>query len=229
MAIKLSKEIFMKRFIGILLTFLLVCTQFVSVTFATAAKLVIDSNVEAKAGETVTVNVALVDGVDVKNFSVKNFVYNTSALELVTAEVVEIGNPSIAEWEDGAMAVTYKNAMAECAGTVLKVQFKVKETAEAGTYTITCTSQINKADITVEAGSIVVKAVTTPNFVKGDATGDGKLSVADCDAVFEHVMGRKKIVDPVRLQAADATGDGKLSVADCDAVFEHVMGRKEIK
>ena len=122
----------------------------------TNAKLVIDSDVKAKAGETVTVNVALAGGVNVKNFSVKNLEYDTNALELVAADVVKIGDPTIADWMNGALAVTYAEEMAECTGVVLKLQFKVNDMATTGLYEISCKSQINKEDIAVEAGKIFV-------------------------------------------------------------------------
>ncbi len=49
--------------------------------------------------------------------------------------------------------------------------------------------------------------------VKGDASGDGKLSLADLLKTQSHILGIKEL-EGIYYTAADYTGDGKLSLAD---------------
>ena len=75
------------------------------------------------------------------------------------------------------------------------------------------------------SATCAVTVVEAPAFVKGDATGDDTVNILDCNAIFEHIMGRKLITDATRASAADVTGDSAINILDFNKVFEYVMGR----
>ena len=58
----------------------------------------------------------------------------------------------------------------------------------------------------------------------GDANFDGSISVADYNAIYNHLMVvDKEIVDEYVLLCADANRDGEISVADYNAIYNHLM------
>ena len=75
------------------------------------------------------------------------------------------------------------------------------------------------------SATCAVTVVEASAFVKGDATGDDTVNILDCNAIFEHIMGRKLITDATRASAADVTGDSAINILDFNKVFEYVMGR----
>ena len=64
----------------------------------------------------------------------------------------------------------------------------------------------------------------TPDFVLGDANGDGKVTVADYIAIAHHIMGNTP--EGFNEKAADANGDGKINVADYVAVAHMIMNEQ---
>lgn len=64
----------------------------------------------------------------------------------------------------------------------------------------------------------------TPDFVLGDANGDGKVTVADYIAIAHHIMGNTP--EGFNEKAADANGDGKINVADYVAVAHMILNEQ---
>lgn len=75
------------------------------------------------------------------------------------------------------------------------------------------------------SATCAVTVVEAPAFSKGDATGDDAVNILDCDAVFDHIMERTLITDPIRFQAADVIVDNAINILDFDAIFDYVMGK----
>ena len=60
--------------------------------------------------------------------------------------------------------------------------------------------------------------------VPGDASGDGKVNMADVAKVFAHVRNKNPLTDEVSILCADVTGDGKINMADVARIFAHARG-----
>ena len=60
-------------------------------------------------------------------------------------------------------------------------------------------------------------------YAKGDANGDGKLSVADATFIQKYLAGMYTLTD-VQKVAAEVTGDGKLTVSDATKVQKYLEG-----
>lgn len=64
--------------------------------------------------------------------------------------------------------------------------------------------------------------VSVAAYIKGDANGDGRVSVADMAIIASHIMGD----NPANFneKQADVNGDGRVSVADISALATLIMG-----
>lgn len=58
--------------------------------------------------------------------------------------------------------------------------------------------------------------------LKGDVNGDGKVTIADADAIVNFFLGMNP--QPFNLQAADVNDDGKVTIADANAVVNMFIG-----
>ena len=154
----------MKKIISIMLSLMLIFTQFAMVGFAADTATLAMNSVEAEAGENIELFVSIADnGVAIKNYSLSGFAYDADALEFVGGEALAIGTPMINNWDGSkfALAATYMSALTPCVGNILKLTFKVNDNAASGDYSISfATAKIN---------SVVVDSVTSVITVTGSA------------------------------------------------------------
>ncbi|MBQ2972208.1 MAG: dockerin type I repeat-containing protein [Ruminococcus sp.] len=66
-----------------------------------------------------------------------------------------------------------------------------------------------------------------PEYLIGDADGDGELSVLDASLIQMYLVG-KKTLEGVALKAADADLDGEVSVMDASLIQMVLVGKKQI-
>lgn len=70
-------------------------------------------------------------------------------------------------------------------------------------------------------GAFPANAVNTENrFLRGDADGDGSVSIGDVTAIQRH-LGQLALLDSACLAAADIDGNG-LSIADATAIQRYL-------
>ena len=83
---------------------------------------------------------------------------------------------------------------------------------------------------TVGTGTVVELAdgVKITVVYKGDANGDGKISIADSGLIVRSAFGKKKLTE-VQNKAADVNGDEKPSVADAGVIVRLLFGGKNAK
>lgn len=93
---------------------------------------------------------------------------------------------------------------------------------KVGTTKITVTSQFDKR-ISAQATITVQKVITA---VKGDADGDGKVSVNDALTILMHIAGKnpKNYFEKV----ADCDGTAGVTVSDALAILMHIAGKKTL-
>lgn len=88
----------------------------------------------------------------------------------------------------------------------------VKLSEVTGTITITLATSANRA--------YVDEIILTPNFIKGDANGDGKVTITDAVAIVNYILGNPS--PDFNIEAAnvnnDTGNDGKPSITITDAV-----------
>jgi uncharacterized repeat protein (TIGR02543 family) len=63
-----------------------------------------------------------------------------------------------------------------------------------------------------------------PSFIKGDATGDGKVDALDLLMVKKHLLGQVVITGD-NVLAADATGDGRIDALDLLKIKKYLLGQ----
>ena len=71
-------------------------------------------------------------------------------------------------------------------------------------------------------------ALEDDDFVKGDVSGDGKITVTDVSKVSAYVKGKSSLTDE-EIKRADVNGDGMVNISDVSLLSAHVKGRKAIK
>ncbi len=103
------------------------------------------------------------------------------------------------------------------------------EAVPDGTYTLKVTGTANKYvareyAITV-AGSEVTQAVEL--CPKGDVSGDGDVTIADCTQVLRHVKNALTLTD-YKFACGDVSGDGELSATDFTQILRHVKGTRTL-
>ena len=61
-------------------------------------------------------------------------------------------------------------------------------------------------------------AATTATTIRGDADGDGKVTVYDVTAIQRHLAQMDKLKGNKKLLAADVNNDGKITIEDATAL-----------
>jgi hypothetical protein len=64
----------------------------------------------------------------------------------------------------------------------------------------------------------------TTNEIKGDLSGDGKVSITDVVLIIDVIAGL--ITDPVKVAAADVNNDGKPTITDCVAAIDLIAAQQ---
>ncbi|WP_438434980.1 GLUG motif-containing protein [Gorillibacterium sp. sgz500922] len=114
------------------------------------------------------------------------------------ADALEITGPAATTLDSGRASTTF---------TV-----KAKDYLPKGTYSATVTVSADQmADVTFNVGLAVKKKP----IVKGDGTGDGKVTLADSVLITKYMQG-KITLTPEQIEALDMNGDGELTAEDAD-------------
>lgn len=111
--------------------------------------------------------------------------------------------------------------------------FEITVTAENGTtntYTLTITRRQsengNGGDSGDNGGS--GSDDTGHSWVRGDANGDGKVTIADAVRIKNYLLGTRTL-DGDEMLAADANSDGQVSIADAVRIKNYLLGTKTIE
>jgi beta-N-acetylglucosaminidase len=108
----------------------------------------------------------------------------------------------------------------------------VKNKFSLATITIKDKNGNNKTSGLVATGDKITitnnnQTVTYTSIIKGDANGDGKISISDYAKVKSHILGTS-LMSNEYLKAADANGDGKISISDYAKIKSHILGTSKI-
>lgn len=71
------------------------------------------------------------------------------------------------------------------------------------------------------------QTTTFTAIIKGDANGDGKISIGDFAKVKSHIL-KKETMTGIYLTASDVNGDGKVSIGDFAMIKSHILGKIKI-
>ncbi|WP_438434978.1 GLUG motif-containing protein [Gorillibacterium sp. sgz500922] len=130
----------------------------------------------------------------------------TVRLNGTDADAFEVVGPAATTLDSGTPSTTF---------TV-----KAKNSLSEGTYhaMVTVTAD-HMADVTFTVEQTVNKKAR----IKGDGTGDGKVTVADSGMITKYIQG-KITLTPEQFEALDMNGDGKLTVEDADLIHALYVG-----
>ena len=76
----------------------------------------------------------------------------------------------------------------------------------------------------------IVTSIDTKTYtlsIKGDTSGDGKVTILDLLQVQKHILKDKSLTGAYLL-SADTSGDGKVTILDLLQVQKHILGDKKL-
>ena len=179
----------------------------------------------AKAGDTVSLNVALSNAAAASSLAFSDITYNSEALTLESAEWVP-NDADISDWneEDGRGVLGYEKEK-DLNGDVLKLTFKVKDNAEEGEYTVGTAFYLIINDVIYEA-AVEPGTITVKNIIKGDFNNDKK--VTDKDAIYLLFSTFYSDEYPLN-QSGDLNNDGKVDSKDATHLLYYIYFPKIYK
>jgi|GEM_PF-3384527 len=145
----------MKKFLSLMLSVLLVFSTMSTIGVVATTSSMTISSANAEPGDTVELTLSL-QASSVKSYAFTLADYDTTALELTGYEVVSVGSPTLASWDEARnnLGAAYSSNVA-VDGVILKLTFLVKNDAEPGTYVISGSkAQVDRTDVTLIDGSI---------------------------------------------------------------------------
>ncbi len=111
-------------------------------------------------------------------------------------------------------------------GTLIKLKFKISESAAVGNYPIKIShsgnvfkdkEERNLTGVVVNDGAIIVYP-----YKPGDATGNGTCDIGDALRICRYLASGKTL--SINEEGADANGDGKVDIADALRLCRYVAG-----
>ena len=123
----------------------------------------------------------------------------------------------------------------DCNGVGYYISFTHQDMLSLGqTVTIFTYQQFRNANLYVPTGAVeMYKASSTwdqfvhiygidydPEFIPGDADGDGEVGIADATALIDYLLGTITAID---INAADLDSDGDISISDVSALIDMLL------
>ena len=183
------------------------------------------SDATALVGTEFTVDVSFTETTPIKSASVRDFVYDMAALELVGGKWVGADDAVIANINmtdvNGVIAFD-ENTVAS--GLKLTLTFKALESAEVGEYTLGCGVDVKSMDgnkVEIYLDSVVSEGtLTLVKYKRGDVNGDDKVDSNDAIYLLRYTLMPEKY--PIN-QSGDMNGDGKTDSNDAIYLLRHTL------
>ena len=111
----------------------------------------------------------------------------------------------------------YLNQLGNAQGT--------KATAETlADGTVTTALQAGRdEELWVQYGALPMLKLFAADYILGDANGDGKVDIADAEAIMDYLLGNPPA--GFNAAAADVNGDGVVDIADAVALLDIIMNQ----
>jgi len=122
------------------------------------------------------------------------------------------------------------------AGTLTKVDVTAGNTTTTYTATVNVTYNptaggdhtatlhlLNTAGVSVASQKLAGHAT----YLKGDADGDGLVTIADISTIIDYLLYGNEI--DIIMEAADVDGDGTVSIADTSALIDIILGVPDMR
>ena len=176
---------------------------------------------QARAGETVTIELTMANVPEMSSMMMTDFVYDNTVLELVNGEWAVEG--ALADWDIDKGAVLVFSQNTDINGVIFKLTFKVKDGAETGFYEIGFITQVkqtvNGNDILIDVG-IIDGGIKIIDVIPGDINEDGNVNSADVIHLLWYTFLPERY--PIT-QNADFNNDGKINSADVIYLLWHTF------
>lgn len=178
----------------------------------------------ARAGETVTLDVTMKNVSDIKSIMLDQFSYDRTKLELVNFEW-KLTGAALSDWDDtDEVAAIAFSQNTNANGVIAQLTFKVLEDTDVGDVSISCTVAANQK--LEEGGESSVKiyvidgCVTVTTIARGDVNGDDFLDSDDAIYLLRSTLNSDRY--PTN-QNGDMNGDGFVDSDDAIYLLRHTL------
>ncbi|SFC11858.1 leucine-rich repeat protein [Ruminococcus albus] len=117
--------------------------------------------------------------------------------------------------------VSSENYTAKAGSLILTFKPEFLKTLSDGEHIV-------KVNFTDGDAELKLRVSETSEYVLGDVSGDGKITITDITKVAAHVKG-KKLLTKEQQKRADVNRDNKLTITDITKIAAHVKGKKLLK
>ena len=107
----------------------------------------------------------------------------------------------------------------------------IKQGAQSVTIVNNIGVKLSGSSLVTTGSKVTVKTVSETKtytfIIRGDASGDGKITILDLLKVQKHIKGDKKLTGTY-FNAADTSNDGNVSILDLLQIQKHIKGDKKL-
>ena len=160
-----------------------------------------------------------------------NYVSTQGATSLVLAESIEISNATDVELTVANPDIRLYCSVLPVYCTVNNVSWSIVEGSDIATIDsdgrlhASGSGTVKVRATTIDGSNLSTEATITcrfSNVIRGDANGDGRVTVTDIGMVVNHIL--QLATAGYSEEGADANGDGKVTVTDIGAIVNIILG-----
>lgn len=227
----------MKRLMALLLTFSLLMTAAVNLAWAAATDTPVMTvgSVKGCKGDAVTLYVTLKNNPGFSAASVK-IDFDDTNITLTDAELCgDFAAGAFVSYEN-LPYITFVKSENVTDSEFLKLTFTIAESAELGDISVTVLytggdisdNNENDVDFSVVPGKISISEENfeAGEYITGDVTGDGRVTIRDISAIRLYLSG-ELVLTEMQKTAGDVTGDSRITIRDIAAIRQYLAGNLE--
>ena len=214
----------MKRLLTILAAVLIVLSSLPLVSAVETQPAFTVTDITAKRGETVEAEIRITDNPGITALQL-NIDYSASDLELLAIDSGGAFDDPVTYGALDSDPVTLSWYASDSRdktsdGTVATLRFRIRENARTSSIKLSATPDnifniaFDNIHFDMTDGTVIVEE---PKTVRGDADGDGKITVIDATCIQRSLAGIPGSNEPDN-RASDVDGDGRMTVVDATCI-----------
>lgn len=216
-----------KKGFALILALLLITPSVLSAS--AAAPVIAVSSVQGTAGDEIAVNVSLLGNPGITALSIQ-ISYSADDLELLGIDDAGLFADKISTSKPDKNPLTISwyasdSANKSDSGTLAVLRFRIRDGAQSSAVTVSYNednifdNSFGNVYFGAENGLVIVR----PKTLKGDANGDGEVTLLDATLVQRYLANVRTDVPFVVLMNADIDGNGVLESVDVTYIQRHLL------
>ncbi|MBU3097669.1 MULTISPECIES: dockerin type I domain-containing protein [Clostridium] len=161
-------------------------------------------------GTAVASNDANLKSISVNGTVIPNFIPSNKTYSLTLPKSTSSDKLDVKEYNDSTASVSVSGDTLVNGSATIKIIVTAQDGITKNTYTV----NVTKESDTSTGGTII----------KGDVTGDSKVTIMDAVKIAKYIIGSETLTD-TQILAADFNGDGKVTIMDAQKIALFVVGK----